>query len=79
MEPTITDKAVIVMRKDTELKSKDIGVFILNGEAYVKRFFKKNNIIILYSDNSEYSPIIVDEYDDFIICGKVIKTLNEIK
>lgn len=41
MEPTITDKAVIVMKKDTELKSKDIGVFLLNGEAYVKRFFKK--------------------------------------
>ena len=79
MEPTITDKAVIVMKKDTELKSKDIGVFLLNGEAYVKRFFKKNNIVILYSDNSEYSPIIVDEYDDFIVCGKVIKTLNEIR
>jgi len=78
MNPTISDSAVILIRKDEELHDGDIGVFLVNEEAFVKRYFRKDNFILLYSDNPSYQPIIVTESDDFTICGKVIKTLNNL-
>lgn len=78
MNPTISDSAVILIRKDEQLHDGDIGVFLLNEEAFVKRYVRKDNIILLYSDNPTYQPIIVTEEDDFRICGKVIKTLNNL-
>lgn len=78
MEPTIFNKSVIFFKEDVKLVDGDIGIFILEGEGFIKRFFKKKGIIVLDSDNSEYAPIIVNEYDDFKICGKVIKVLSNV-
>lgn len=76
MYPTITDGAIVILKKDTEVSDGEIGVFLLNDEAYVKRITRKNEFVFLYSDNMIYQPIIVTEKDDFTICGKVIKTIN---
>lgn len=78
MKPTISDSAVILIRRDEDIHNGDVGVFLLNDEAYVKRYTHKGNIILLYSDNPSYEPIIVTEEDDFKICGKVIRTLNNL-
>lgn len=76
MYPTITDGAIVILKKDTEVSDGEIGVFLLNDEAYVKRIIRKDDFIFLYSDNMIYQPIIVTQKDNFIICGKVIKTIN---
>ncbi len=78
MEPTIKNGATVFFKEVEKLNNKDIGIFILNNEGYIKRYFKDNNHITLTSDNPEYMPIIVSEYDDFKICGKVIKVLTNI-
>ncbi len=78
MYPTITDGAIVILKKDTEVSDGEIGVFLLNDEAYVKRITRKDNFIFLYSDNMLYKPIIVSEKDNFVICGKVIKTINKL-
>lgn len=78
MYPTITDEAIVILKKDTEVYDGEIGVFLLNDEAYVKRITRKDNFIFLYSDNMLYKPIIVSEKDNFVICGKVIKTINKL-
>lgn len=78
MESTIPDKSVVFFKDNVEIKNGDIGVFLIEGEGYIKRFFKNKNIIILDSDNKDYPPIMVDEYSDFKICGKVVKVLSNV-
>lgn len=78
MYPTITDGAIVILKKNTEVSDGEIGVFLLNDEAYVKRIIRKDDFIFLYSDNMIYQPIIVTQKDNFIICGKVIKTINKL-
>ena len=78
MSPTITDGAIIILKKEIEVLDREIGVFLLNDEAYVKRIIRKDKLLLLYSDNFLYEPIIVTEKDNFVICGKVIETLNKL-
>lgn len=78
MEGTIPDKSIVFFKEDVEVKNGDIGVFLLDGEGYIKRFFRNKNIIILDSDNRDYPPVMVDEYSDFKICGKVVKVLSNV-
>ncbi|MCJ8343226.1 MAG: LexA family transcriptional regulator [Cetobacterium sp.] len=78
MTPTITNEAIAILRRNSEVHSGEVGVFFVNGESYIKRFVEKDGIILLYSDNTCYEPIIITKKDDFECCGKVIKTINKI-
>ena len=37
MEPMFSDKEIIFVEKSNNIKNGQIGVFIINGEAYVKK------------------------------------------
>lgn len=39
MEPVIHDGQMVYVKRDVPLEPQDIGVFIVNGEAFVKQFF----------------------------------------
>ncbi len=78
MFPTISNDAIIFLKKDVEITNGDIGVFLLNDEAYVKRIVYSKDSTFLYSDNHSYLPILIKESDDFFVCGKVIKVLNNL-
>lgn len=78
MSPTITNDAIVILKKGAEVLSGEVGIFFVNDETFVKRFVEKDGIILLYSDNTCYEPIIVTKKDDFECCGKVIKTINKI-
>ena len=77
MEPTLKDNGIVIFDPAaTQLKNGDIGIFCLNGECFVKRYYLNDGIVILNSDNHFYPPIIVKEHDDFCICGKYIGCIN---
>ena len=77
MEPTIKDGSSILVKLDVEVSNNDIGVFIHDREALVKRYKCFNGKHYLYSDNLNYPPIEVRENDEFKICGKVIWIMNK--
>ena len=56
----------------------EIGIFSLNGEAYIKKLQDDKNGVFLISLNEKYPPIPVREHD---IQGKVVgkNHPNEIK
>ena len=56
----------------------DIVIALLGDEATVKRFYRKNKVIILQPENDTMQPIRVSEGSDFKILGKVIATLHRI-
>ena len=72
MENTIEDKSIVFIKKDTEIQNNKIGAFIVNNNAYLKRYFEDEHGIFLRSDNREYRDIEIKESDDFIVVGKYI-------
>ena len=78
MEPNIKDGSVIICRKDVEIRDGEIGAFLLNDEAYVKRIKVTNQYVALMSDNPNYPPIFIGPGENLIAVGKVIKVLSDI-
>lgn len=78
MEPTLQNGCKILVKREREIINNDIGVFIYNNEAYVKRYKIFTKKAFLYSDNIQYPPMEVRENDDFQICGKVIWIMNKL-
>lgn len=68
MEPTYQDGDKLLVKKQSELNVGDIGVFIINGESFVKELGKDR----LISHNKQYQDIHCSDYDNMITVGKVI-------
>jgi repressor LexA len=44
----------------------------LGGEGTVKRYFRRDDHVVLEPANHDYAPMLVDQYQDFTILGRVI-------
>ena len=71
MEPTYYDGDKLLVKKQSELNIGDIGVFIINGESFVKELGKDK----LISHNKQYQDIHCSDYDNMITVGKVIGSI----
>lgn len=73
MSPRINEGLLILIEKGTEILEKEIGAFCLNGDYLVKRkVISGSGDLILMSENQEYPPILIKQYDDFQELGKVV-------
>lgn len=72
MEPDYPDGCTVWIKSTPELEDGDIGVFLLNGEATCKKLYCQNGECKLISLNQKYRPIIINEYTDMRIIGKVV-------
>jgi len=69
MTPRFVDNQVLFIRKQNVLEVGDIGIFSLNGDAYIKKFGNGE----LISINPRYLAIPIGEYDCLHIFGKVVE------
>lgn len=66
MEPTYHDGDTLLIKKQSEIHIGEIGIFMINGEAFVKELGDS----VLISHNKKYEDIHIN---DSVIClGKVI-------
>lgn len=73
MEPEIFDgDIVIVNSKIREIKKGNLGVFRINSETSLKRYYPQKNGILLQPTNPEYPPILITIEDQYHLIGKVI-------
>ena len=72
MEPEFFSGEIAWVCKQNTLDNGEIGIFSLNGEAYIKKILSDKSGTYLISLNKDYSPIRVMENDRFYILGKVI-------
>lgn len=79
MEPTIRNSSLILCRQCHELDNNEIGAFVIDDDAYVKRLKITDKYIALISDNPNYNPIYIGPGEQFKTVGKVIKVLNDIE
>jgi repressor LexA len=62
---------ILIIRKQSKVGNGTIALISFNNEIAIKRIVKQNKHIILQSSNSDHSPILVKETDNFNIIGKV--------
>lgn len=72
MEPQLHDGDVAFIQRSKEIQSGNIGVFILNGDAYIKKMVCDMDECYLVSLNPEYEPIKINKNDDLRTVGKVL-------
>lgn len=72
MEPMFHDGEKVLVKSSESIHEGEIGVFIVDGESYIKKMGKQE----LISLNSAYSPIKLTKYADVHCVGKVISAVK---
>jgi SOS-response transcriptional repressor LexA len=76
MEPEFSDGQIAWVLQQESVANGEIGIFALNGEAYIKKLQNDKDGIFLISLNEKYAPIPVGEDDRLDIFGKVLGKCN---
>jgi len=75
----IYDGDLLLIRRQDVVENGQIAAVLVGEEAFVKRVFFKNDLIILQSENNDYEPIVLNRNDENIrIIGKVEKIIIEV-
>ena len=72
MQPKFSNGETVLVKQTSSVYEGEIGVFVLNGESYIKKLGKKE----LVSLNPAYKPIPLHGFDDVRCVGKVLGALN---
>ncbi|PIQ11361.1 MAG: repressor LexA [Ignavibacteriales bacterium CG18_big_fil_WC_8_21_14_2_50_31_20] len=64
---------IVIVNPNLQAENGQFVVAVLDNAAVVKRFVKKNDLIELHSENTEYEPIIIEStHPNFQLVGVVI-------
>lgn len=72
MEPDFVDGDKVMVSQRVEIRHGDIGIFIVDGKAYIKEYGEQE----LISRNHARPNIKISEYNNIVCMGKVIGKLN---
>lgn len=72
MLPRFVNQQVIYVKQQQTLEYGEIGVFIVNGNAYCKQLGGKDGSVELISLNKKYDPIEIMASDEMRVLGKVV-------
>ena len=73
MEPKFRDGDKVLVKRQNSVNEGDIGIFVINGDAYIKQLGRK----CLISLNPAYKPIQLHADDSVYCFGKVIGIADE--
>src|SRR4029434_1159400 len=74
----ILDGDKVIVKQQGTAEHAEIVCAMINGEATLKRFFKKDGVIALKAENDKYAPITVSE-GEFRIAGRVVGLMRNSK
>ena len=76
----IQDGDFVLVKSQQTAENGDIVVAVINDEATVKRFFRRNNNVYFEPANATMKPIIIneDQAHEVMIAGKVVTVLRQI-
>lgn len=72
MEPKYRDGDVILIEECDSVEYGELGVFILDGDGYFKKFGGDR----LISLNTAYEPILLKNFEEITCCGRVVGKLK---
>jgi SOS-response transcriptional repressor LexA len=73
MEPRYRDGDILLVQETDTVEFGELGIFILDGNGFFKVFGGDR----LYSLNPEYGDILLKDFDDVRVAGKVIGKLKK--
>ncbi len=65
------DLVLVEPASHQEVENGEIVAARLGGQGTVKRFFRREERVVLEPANHEFAPLLVDDYEDFEILGRV--------
>lgn len=72
MEPVYHDGDNVMVSQRLEMQHGDVGIFVVNGNAYIKEYGETE----LISRNPDSPNIKIAEYDNIVCMGKVVGRLE---
>jgi repressor LexA len=72
----ILDGDRVIVQQQGTAENGEIVCALIEGEATLKRFFKKGGVITLKAENEKYPPITVSE-GEFRIVGRIVGLLRK--
>jgi repressor LexA len=72
----IMDGDRVIVKQQGTAENGEIVCAVIDGEATLKRFYKKDGVVTLKAENEKYSPITVFE-GEFRIAGKIVGLLRK--
>ena len=72
----IIDGDRVILQQQTTAENGEIVCALIDGEATLKRFYKKDGVVTLKAENDKYAPIVVAE-GEFRIAGKIVGLLRK--
>jgi len=72
MEPSYHDQQIVWVQQQPTLEDGEVGIFLLNGQAYIKQWRPSATGASLVSFNKAYSPIAIHEEDELRTFGRVL-------
>lgn len=72
MEPEYKNGETVWVEQRNTLDEGDIGIFVLNGAAFIKKFHLTATHAELVSLNKAYKPIRISEGDNLVCYGRVL-------
>ena len=76
----INDGDIVFIRKQPDVENGEIAAVLIDGEATLKRVYKKNGSLVLQAENPKYAPIICSAKtcDECIIMGKAVTFQSDV-
>lgn len=71
----INNGDIVFIKQQQDVENGEIGAVVIDGEATLKRIYKRDNTLILQPANIKYEPIVID-HGDIMIAGKLVAVLN---
>lgn len=75
----IRDGNYILFRKQEYAENRDIIIALVNGDIVIRKYYQRNDSIVLESASPEYEPIIITPKTEFTILGKVVLNMAKFK
>jgi repressor LexA len=72
----IMDGDRVIVKQQSTAENGEIVCALIEGEATLKRFFKKDGVVTLKAENEKYRPITVSK-GEFRIVGRVVGLLRK--
>ena len=67
-----------IIKRDITVRNNNIVAALIDGEATLKRFYQRDDVVWLMPENPEFKPIIIaDDQVPFMILGKLVATIRQ--
>ena len=68
---------IVVVRQKQHAENGEVVVVIIDGEATLKRFFKKGDSIVLHPENPSYEDMVFSSSNSIQIAGKLVGVIRK--